>query len=227
MRRRDLFSDVRYVVDLDLRSNRSRTLVEFGCSSPGTSSFADLAVASVESLSLNGSPLAASAWRDGRLELAGLESSNVLEVTAGVSSEGNDRGLVSFVDAGGERFVYTYGRTDGVARWTPCFLDVPATWDLRVSVPDGWTVLSHGPPTSPPVQGVWRFLPPYPLPDGPTFAAGRRGSLDVTSVRVARSGAQRPRCLSGRHSRGIPRVTRRVLLRRPRVPTPAGHGTLR
>ena len=147
-------------------------MVEFGCASPGASSFADLAVASVESLSLNGSPLAASAWRDGRLALSGLESSNVLEVTATVSSGDDKRGLVSFVDKGGERFVYTYGRTDGVVRWAPCFLDVPAEWDLRVAVPDGWRVQSHGPPVLPPVGGVWRFVPPYPLPDGPTFAAG-------------------------------------------------------
>jgi aminopeptidase N len=172
VRRRDLVSDVRYVVELDLRSNRSRTLVGFRCTSPGASSYADLAVASVESMSLNGSPLAASAWREDRVALSGLGSSNVFEVTANVSSVGADRGLVSFVDEGSERFVYTHGRTDGVARWAPCFVDVPATWDLRVAVPDGWTVLSHGPPLSPPVGGVFRFLPPYPLPDGPTFVAG-------------------------------------------------------
>jgi aminopeptidase N len=171
--RRELLSDVRYDAELDLRSNRSRTVVRFRCLSPGASSYADLAVASVESMSLNGSALAASAWRDGRVALSDLGSSNALEVTANVSNVGDDRGLVWFVDDGGERFVYTHGRTDGVARWAPCFLDVPARWDLRVVVPNEWTVLSHCPSLSSPDGGVFRFLPPYPLPDGPTFAAGR------------------------------------------------------
>lgn len=172
MTRRELFSGVHYVVELDLRSNRSRTSVRFDCASPGAASYADLAVPSVDSVSLNGLALPATAWRDGRLALSDLESSNVLEVTAAVSEAGDDGiGLVSFLDGDGERFVYTHGLTDGVARWAACFLDVPATWDLRVVAPDGWTVLSHGPRVSPPVGG-WRFLPPYPLPFGPTFAAG-------------------------------------------------------
>lgn len=171
MRRRDLLSDLRYIVELDLTSNRSSTRVEFRCSMPGAASFVDLEVASVESALLNGSPLAMSAWHDGRLELSGLEAANVLEVTATVAESHDGCGLVSFVDDGGERFVYTHGRTDGVARWAPCFLEVPARWDLRIAAPDGWTALSHS-PADLSAGGAWRFLPPYPLPDGPTFVAG-------------------------------------------------------
>lgn len=173
MRRRELLSDVRYVADLDLSALRSRTTVQFDCLSPGAASFANLDVASVESLRFNGERLSPDAWSDGRLDLPHLEASNVLEVTANVTlGDGKARGLVAFSDTGGETFVYTYGRTDGVAKWAPSFLDVPAAWDLRVVVPDEWTVLSHCPPAAATGDGVWRFLPPYPLPDGPTFAAG-------------------------------------------------------
>ena len=172
VRRRDLLSDVSYAIDLDLTSNRSRAVVRFECAAPGSSSHIDLAVHAVEAVSLNGLSLPLSAWRDGRLELDGLESSNVIEVNARVSSSDEGTGLVSFVDDGGERFVYTRGRTEGVTRWAPCFLDVPGTWDLRLVLPDGWTALSHSPPASPPAEGLWRFLPPYPLAYGPNFAAG-------------------------------------------------------
>ena len=173
MRRRELLSDVSSVVDLDLRALRSRTTLEFECVSPGAASFADLDVASVESLVFNGERLSLDAWNDGRLELPRLEAANVLEVTANVTVGATGaRGLVAFSDTGEERFVYTYGRTDGVAKWAASFLDVPAAWDLRLVVPDGWTVLSHCRSAAATGDGVWRFLPPYPLPDGPTFAAG-------------------------------------------------------
>lgn len=169
---RGLLSNVRYIVELDLISNRSRTTVEFDCNTPGSDAYIDLAVVALESASLNGAGVADSAWQDGRLQLTQLNSSNNLEVAAAVShAETDQRGLACFLDDGGEQFVYTYGRTDGVARWAPCFLDVPAIWDLRVVAPDDWTVLSHCPPVRP-RDRVWRFLPPYPLPDGPTFAAG-------------------------------------------------------
>lgn len=172
MLRRDLLADVAYRVDVDLLHERTRSRVEFACRQPGASTFADLAVPSVDSMTLNGTPLPTSAWSDGRLPLSDLESTNVLEVVATFSTTPPDgRGLMSFVDEGGERFVYTYGRTDGVARWAPCFLDVPAFWDLRIAAPDDWTVLSHSPAVRP-ASGAWIFAPPYALPDGPTFAAG-------------------------------------------------------
>jgi len=165
--------EVRYFAEVDLRELWSRTRVEFRCLSPGVSTFVDLVVPAVESLAFNGQRLPTGAWRDGRVELPPLEESNLLEVSAAVRlGDSSERGLVSFEDTGGERFAYTYGRTDGVARWAPCFLDVPAGWNLRVVAPEGWTVLSHGPPQPASTDGVWEFVPPFPLPDGPTFAAG-------------------------------------------------------
>ena len=173
MRRREFLWDVNYVVELDLDALRIRSTIQFACSSPGASSFIELALGSLESAVLNGNQLSAGAWRDARLPLPRLEAVNRLDVTGTVDlGSSKDRGLVAFDDTGGERFVYSYGRTDGITRWAPCFLGVPALWDLRVVVPDGWTVLSHCPPIVDEGVGVWRFTPPYPLPDGPTFAAG-------------------------------------------------------
>lgn len=138
--------------------------------------YLDLAALSVDAATINGKPLPSSAWRDSQLELPQVQEANTLEVTAAVSTA-DPLGLVSFTDVNGERFVYTYGRTDGAPRWTPCFLDVPADWDLRVTVPEDWTVLSHCPATRT-SSGAWRFLPPYPLPDGPTFVAGPLARID-------------------------------------------------
>ena len=173
MRLRELLSDVSYVVELDLTTLRSRSVIRFGCSSPGASVFVDVGVDSIESAVLNGQHLSSGDRADARLLLPSLDEVNELDVTATVRLGGSkDRGLVAFDDDGGERFVYSYGRTDGVIRWAPCLLDVPARWDLRVVVPDGWTVLSHCRPVAGEDAGTWRFTPPYPLPDGPTFVAG-------------------------------------------------------
>ena len=174
---REILSDVAYTATVDIEAQWSETKIEFRCATPGASSFVDLAVAAVDSLVFNGVELPSGAWRDGRLKLADLQPGNVLEVTGKFAlAGGKERGLVTF-DDDGEQFVYTYGRTDGVVRWAPCFLDVPATWDLRVIAPDDWTVLSHCRPTKEGRNG-WRFAPPYPLPDGPTFAAGPWARVD-------------------------------------------------
>src|SRR5699024_653862 len=76
-----------YVVELDLTGSEttfgSTTTLEFGCTTPGASTFVDLVGANIESLTLNGQKLDPSeVYSDNRLELSGLAEENVLQVMA-------------------------------------------------------------------------------------------------------------------------------------------------
>lgn len=180
---RSLLVGVRYAIELDLlevgRGATSRTEIRFGCTKPGTVTYADLALARVTTLELNGVPLESSSWAGRRLELPPLAPQNVLVVEGeAVYSSGRD-GLCTFVDDGGDRFVYLHlpaRAPETAAEVMCCFVDAPrATFDLAVVVPAGWSVVSHAPPVERPEPGAagrWRFVSPLAMEARPTFAAG-------------------------------------------------------
>ena len=76
-----------YAIDLDLTTGdktfASTTTVRFTCTEPGAESFADLVDAIVHEITLNGERLdEASAYRNGRIALTGLQAENELVVRA-------------------------------------------------------------------------------------------------------------------------------------------------
>ena len=82
-----------YAVDLDLTRGDevfgSRTVVRFGCASPGAATFVELRADRVVGTRLNGRPLGDDSWTANRLTLSDLLPENVLEVEADLRYTGN------------------------------------------------------------------------------------------------------------------------------------------
>ena len=132
--------------DSDAETFRSRTTIRF--SSTETAAYADLAATTVESAFLNGRPLdIARTWDGSVLRLAGLESTNVLEV-AGLFPYAVDkrRGLRRASDLDGSGYLYNINYPAATPRVFCCFDDreLRARINLRLSVPTGWTSLVNG-----------------------------------------------------------------------------------
>jgi len=165
-----MLRDVHYEVDVDLTSAtdgaRTRTVIRFAGDAP----FAELDVADVSRIELNGRRVSTDAWHDGRLELHGLTEDNVLVVDAEVAVSDDRAGLCAFVDDSGERFVYTRGAHGARARYMCCFVGVSATYDVRVTAPADATVVSHGRPTRD--GAAWSFNTSLPMVAPISFASG-------------------------------------------------------
>ncbi|OON80772.1 aminopeptidase N [Streptomyces tsukubensis] len=178
-----------YEVDLDLRSAvgdaggeprtfRSRTMIRFRCSEPGSASFADLIAPSVTAVTLNGEQLDPSAVFDGtRVALDGLAAENVLTVDAQCAYSRTGEGMHRFVDPeDGEVYLYTQYEPADARRVFANFEqpDLKAPYRFRVTAPEGWTVWSNGAGTpeetdggAPAGQGregrTWNFAETKPI----------------------------------------------------------------
>jgi aminopeptidase N len=158
--RAGLLTDIAYEVFLDLAATpaRSRTRVSFGCARPGADTFAQLDLAGLGEVRLNGRPLPPP--DGGRLRLAGLAAENVL-TAAGVIADvgGMDPGLIRFTDqADGAGYVIADGYPDQAARLFCCFdqPDLPCAMTVTVRVPPGWQCLGNSPARDE-GGGLWRF----------------------------------------------------------------------
>src|SRR6202007_2479275 len=91
------------------RTFRSTTVIDFRCSRPGASSFADLIAPAVTSVRLNGRDLDPAAVFDGtRIALDGLAEHNTLVVDAQCAYSHTGEGLHRFEDPeDGEVYLYT------------------------------------------------------------------------------------------------------------------------
>ena len=103
-----------YTIDLDLTTGQntfaSTTTLEFTCSEPGASTFADLVDATVHEITLNGRSLdPAIAYADSRITLDDLQPTNSLVVRADCSYTNTGEGLHRFVDPADGR-VYLYSQ---------------------------------------------------------------------------------------------------------------------
>ena len=91
-----------YDVALDLTHGeevfRSESVISFGCSQPGASSYADLVADRVEEVTLNGRRLDPAAVADGRLALPGLAERNELRVVAWCRYSADGTGMHRSVD---------------------------------------------------------------------------------------------------------------------------------
>lgn len=138
--------DIELLLDASAaESFRSRTTVRFSCNQAST--YADLAATKVQSVVLNGHPLAVwEVWDGARLELSGFEPVNVLEVEALFPYAVNDRGLRRATDPGGAVYVYGMNVPNASPRVFCCFDDpgLRAQVNVNLSAPNGWTCLVNG-----------------------------------------------------------------------------------
>jgi aminopeptidase N len=144
-----------YRIELDLtvgdKEFRSRTTVEFEAL-PGADSYIDLAADRVHRAVLNGHDIDTSGYDESTgIPLAGLAHHNVLVVEADCRYSNTGEGLHRFVDPVDEHvYLYSQFETADAKRMFACFdqPDLKATFDITVTAPGHWEVISNGAPVA-------------------------------------------------------------------------------
>ncbi|PTR31968.1 membrane alanyl aminopeptidase [Rhodococcus sp. OK519] len=144
-----------YSIDLDLtdgsgrpgeKAFRSRTTVSFTAIA-GASTFIDIIAATVHSAVLNGTPVDVSSYDEATgIALDGLAESNELVVDADCMYTNTGEGLHRFVDPTDDAvYLYSQFETADAKRMFACFdqPDLKATFDIAVTAPDDWKVISN------------------------------------------------------------------------------------
>lgn len=145
-----------YRIDLDLtdgnggpgdRVFRSVTTVTFDAL-PGADTVIDIAAEKVRAATLNGRELDVSGYDESTgVALRGLEEHNVVVVDADCLYSNTGEGLHRFVDpVDSEVYLYSQFETADAKRMFACFdqPDLKATFDIRVTAPGHWKVISNG-----------------------------------------------------------------------------------
>ena len=145
-----------YQINLDLtdgsgaageRTFRSTTTVVFDALA-GADTVIDFAADSVHSATLNGHELDVSGYDESTgIPLRGLANRNVVVVDADCRYSNTGEGLHRFVDpVDGETYLYSQFETADAKRMFACFdqPDLKATFDVRVTAPEHWKVVSNG-----------------------------------------------------------------------------------
>ncbi len=155
----------RYEITLDLTRGDdtfdSRTLIRFTVrdGQETTDTFVELKPAELRSVTLDGQPLDPTALDGNRLPLTHLTAGeHELRLDTAMRYSRTGEGMHRFTDpTDGETYVYTQLFLDDVQRVFPAFdqPDLKAVFDLTVTAPDGWTVLSNG-ITEHLGDGTWR-----------------------------------------------------------------------
>ncbi len=170
-----------YRVALDLRSAHgpavgptfvSRTTVTFPARAGATGVWLDLLADSVESVVLNGERLnPAEVWDGARIRLPALASENTVTVAANCSYMQTGEGLHRFVDpVDAETYLYSQFEVADARRVFACFEqpDIKAGWQLEVTAPAHWQVVSNSPTPEPttvtPGLAHWTFEKTPPIP---------------------------------------------------------------
>ncbi|MCW4353487.1 aminopeptidase N [Hoyosella sp. YIM 151337] len=126
---------------------RTETTVLFSAES-GSSTFIDLISPSIHSAILNGRNLDISDYEESRgLQLEGLADTNTLVIDADFEYSHTGEGLHRFVDpADDEVYLYSQFETADAKRMFACFdqPDLKATFDVTVTAPEHWEVVSNG-----------------------------------------------------------------------------------
>ncbi len=161
------------------RTFRSTTVIEFRCTQPGASTFADLIAPAVASVRLNGRELDPAEVFDGaRIALDDLAERNTLVVDALCAYSRTGEGLHRFEDPeDGEVYLYTQYEPADARRVFANFEqpDLKAPFTFQVTAPEGWTVVGNGA----------REGDPEPVADGGTvsrFAPTQPISTYITAV---------------------------------------------
>ncbi|MCV7401364.1 aminopeptidase N [Mycobacterium fragae] len=126
---------------------RSVTTVEFDALA-GAETVIDIAADTVRGATLNGRELDVSAYDESTgIALTGLAEHNVVVVDADCRYSNTGEGLHRFVDpVDGEVYLYSQFETADAKRMFACFdqPDLKATFDLSVTAPQHWQVVSNG-----------------------------------------------------------------------------------
>ncbi|MFZ2173724.1 MAG: aminopeptidase N [Rhodococcus sp. (in: high G+C Gram-positive bacteria)] len=153
--RAELLTVDNYLIELDLTDGAgkpgtetftSRTTVTFAATA-GSSSFIDIVAARVHSATLNGSPIDVSGYDESTgIPLADLAARNELVVEADCTYSHTGEGLHRFVDPTDDAvYLYSQFETADAKRMFACFdqPDLKATFDVHVTSPDDWKVISN------------------------------------------------------------------------------------
>ncbi len=145
-----------YRINLDLtdgkgapreRTFRSTTTVAFEAL-PGADTFIDIVADKVRSATLNGNELNVSGYDESTgIPLRGLEKHNVVVVDTDCRYSNTGEGLHRFVDPiDNETYLYSQFETADAKRMFACFdqPDLKATFDMTVTAPKHWKVISNG-----------------------------------------------------------------------------------
>jgi aminopeptidase N len=172
MTRSALVTVASYQVDLDLTVGDatfgSVSVVRFGCTAPGSSTHLNLTAPAVREITLNDTPVSLDAFDGDRITLTGLAADNVLRVAADCAYSRSGEGLHRFTDpADGRVYLYSDLETFDAHRVYACFdqPDMKASYELTVTAPADWLVVSNMAPESnvPDGEAVrWQF-PPTPV----------------------------------------------------------------
>jgi aminopeptidase N len=167
--RSTLISVESYDVKLDVTSTgptfRSVTTVVFTCREPGASTWIDLISDSVRSVTLNGAALDIHEVAQGaRIMLPGLEAHNTVVIDADCVFMNTGEGLHRFIDpVDDETYLYTQFESADSRRMYASFEqpDLKGTFQLTVTAPTHWAVISNAPTPEPTDHGdgtaTWAF----------------------------------------------------------------------
>ena len=160
--------EIRLDLTTDERTFLTETTIHFSSAS-AQATFVDLIAESVEEIELNGELLAdpASRFDGARVRLSELsEGENTVRILATGRYMNTGEGLHRFVDpVDGEVYLYSQFEVSDARRMFACFEqpDLKATYQLTVTAPSHWRVISVSPtPASTPAgQGIatWAFEP--------------------------------------------------------------------
>jgi aminopeptidase N len=158
-----------YEVALDVTPSgptfRSVTTVRFTCREPGGATWIDLIADSVHSVTLNGVSLdTADVVQGPRIALPGLQADNTLVIDADCTFMNTGEGLHRFVDpVDDETYLYTQFESADSRRMYAAFEqpDLKGTFQLTVTAPSHWAVISNAPTPTPVDHGdgssTWAF----------------------------------------------------------------------
>lgn len=129
------------------RTFRSTTTVTFDAL-PGSDTVIDIAAETVRGATLNGRALDVSGYDESTgIPLHGLDQHNVVEIDADCYYSNTGEGLHRFVDpVDDEVYLYSQFETADAKRMFACFdqPDLKATFDITVTAPQHWQVVSNG-----------------------------------------------------------------------------------
>ncbi|MFF3570624.1 aminopeptidase N [Nocardia jiangxiensis] len=125
----------------------SRSTVTF-TAQPGAETFVDFVGAGVRSAVLNGAPVEIGEYDESAgITLTGLAEHNELVVEADAEYSHTGEGLHRFVDPTDDKvYLYSQFETADAKRMFACFdqPDLKATYDITVTAPQDWEVISNG-----------------------------------------------------------------------------------
>jgi aminopeptidase N len=172
MTRSALIQVTSYEVELDLMNGEAEfgsvSVIRFGCGAPGSSTFVNLTAPAVREITLNSEQVSLDAFDGNRITLDDLAADNVLRVVAECAYSRSGEGLHRFTDpADGHVYLYSDLETFHAHRVYACFdqPDMKAGYELTVTAPADWLVVSNMAPesTSQAGEGLRWHFPPTPV----------------------------------------------------------------